>query len=60
VTSVRYGEFIGRGCSTAPGLRLDVTPFAPVVATKRMHPLAAISGTNANVWPLSPEDWSTG
>jgi hypothetical protein len=60
VTSVRYGEFFGRGCSTAPRLRPDVPLFAPAVATKGMHRLSAISGTNADVWPLSPEDWSTG
>jgi hypothetical protein len=60
VTSVRFGEFIGRGCSTAPRLRLDVPQVAPAVATKGMHPLSGISGTNADLWPLSPEDWSTG
>ena len=60
MTSVRYGEFIGRGCSAASRLRLDVPPFAPAVAAKGMHPLFAISGTNADVWPLSPKDWSSG
>jgi hypothetical protein len=60
VTSVCYGEFTGRGCSSTPRLRLDVTPFVPAVAIKGMHHLSAISGTNADVWPLSPEDWSTG
>jgi hypothetical protein len=60
VTSVYHGEFIGRGCSTTSRLRLYVAPSVPAVAAKRMHQLFAISGTNANVWPLSPKDWSTG
>jgi hypothetical protein len=57
VTSVYHGEFIGRGCSITSRLRRNL---APAVAAKTMHPLFAISGTDANVWPLSPEDWSTG
>jgi hypothetical protein len=60
VTSVYRGELIGRGCSTASRLRLNVAPSVPAVAAKAMHQPFAISGTNAKVWPLSPKDWSTG
>jgi hypothetical protein len=60
VTSYCYGELIGRRCSTASRLRRPVAPSVPAVAAKRMHQLFAITGTNADVWPLSPQDWSTG
>jgi hypothetical protein len=60
VTHDRYGTFIGRGCSIASRLRRPDMPSAPAVAPKYVHQRFAISGTNADVWPLSPKDWSTG
>jgi hypothetical protein len=35
-------------------------PSAPAVAAKYMHQGFANSGTNADIWPLSPKDWSPG
>ena len=60
MTNDLYGTFTGRGCSIAPRLRLVVLPSAPAVAATGMHKRFAISGANADVWPLSPKDWSSG
>ena len=60
VTNDLYGTFTGRECSIAPRLRLVLSPSAPAVAATGMHKRFAITGTNADVWPLSPKDWSSG
>jgi hypothetical protein len=60
VTHDRYGTISGRGCSMASRLRLIAVPSAPAGAAKHMHRGFAPSGTNADVWPLSPKDWSSG
>jgi hypothetical protein len=60
VTSNRYGELIVRGCSTASRLARFAAPAVSTEAAKRMHQRFGITGTNADVWPLSPLDWSTG
>jgi hypothetical protein len=60
VTSQPYGERIGRGSSTVSRIRLLVASGAPAAAAPEMHPRFAATGINAKVWPLSPEDWSTG
>jgi hypothetical protein len=60
VTNDRYATLTGRKCSIASRLRRIVMPSAPAVAAKDVHQGFAISGTNADVWPLSPKDWSSG
>lgn len=60
MTSYRYGELIVRRCSTASRLARLAAPAVPTDAAKRMHQRFAMTGTNADVWPLSPQDWSTG
>jgi hypothetical protein len=60
VTHDRYGTFTGRGCSIASRLRRLDMPSAPAAAAKHLHRRFAFTATNADVWPLSPKDWSTG
>jgi hypothetical protein len=60
VTTDRYGVCIGRMCSTAARLRRTAAPSVPAAAAKGMHQSFGMTGTNADAWPLSPKDWSTG
>jgi hypothetical protein len=59
VTSLLYGQLIARGCSAVSRVRA-AAPSATTEAAKRMHPLFGMTRINADVWPLSPQDWSTG
>jgi hypothetical protein len=60
VTSDLYGQLIACGRSAASEVaRVAASPIS-VEAAKRLHPLFAMTGTDTNVWPLSPQDWSTG
>lgn len=59
MTSLRYGQLIARGCSAVSRVRAAV-PSVTAEAAKQMHPLFGMTGSNADVWPLSPQDWSTG
>jgi hypothetical protein len=56
---MRYGQLITRGCSAVSRARV-ASPSVPTAAAKRVHPLFGMTGINADVWPLSPQDWSTG
>ena len=61
MTSDLYGQLIACGRSAASGVARVAAPSMSVTAAaKRLHPLFAMTGTDTNVWPLSPQDWSTG
>jgi hypothetical protein len=59
VTSLRYCQLGARGCSLVARVRASA-PSTPALAAKRMHPLFGMTRINADVWPLSPQDWSSG
>jgi hypothetical protein len=49
------------GFVAAPSVKVAVLPAVPSAAVKASHQSRRLMiGTNANVWPLSPEDGSTG
>jgi hypothetical protein len=56
---LRYGQLSARGCSAGSRVRA-AAPSVTAEAAKQMHPLFGMTGSNADVWPLSPQDWSTG
>ena len=60
MTSDLYGKLITSGCFASTGAIGVAALSVPVEAAKRLHPRFAMSGTNADVWLLSPQDWSTG
>jgi hypothetical protein len=60
VTSDLYGQLIACGRSAASGVARVAAPSMSATAAKRLHPLFAMTDTDTNVWPLSPQDWSTG
>ena len=60
MTSDFYGQLIACGRSAAFGVGRVAAPSMSVTAAKRLHSLYAMAGTDTNVWPLSPQDWSTG
>ena len=53
------GRLITRVRSAASGAA-RVAGYPAAAAGKRLHHGFAMSGCNTNVWPLSPQDWSTG
>jgi hypothetical protein len=55
VTSHRYLGLVSRARSAASGPAL-----AALISAKPDHQRFEMTGTDANVWPLSPQDWSTG
>jgi len=60
VTSDLYAKLITRACSTASGAARAISPSVPAPSAKQMHERFGVTATNADVWPLSPQDWSTG
>jgi hypothetical protein len=60
VTSVFYRNLIPCSYLLASGPVCAALPSAPAQASDRIHERFAMTGTNAKVWPLSPQDWSTG
>jgi hypothetical protein len=54
------GQLITRVRSAASGAVRVAVPYPAAAAGKRLHHGFAMSGCNTNVWPLSPQDWSTG
>jgi hypothetical protein len=54
------GLLITRARSAASGAPGIAKPYGCAGAAKRLRPRFAMTGNNTNVWPLSPEDWSTG
>ena len=60
MTSDLCGQLIACGRSAASGVARVAMPSMSVTAFKRLHSLYAMTGTDTNVWPLSPQDWSTG
>lgn len=51
---------ISRVRSAASGAALTAAGPSPAGALKQGHQRFGMTGTDANVWPLSSEDWSTG
>jgi hypothetical protein len=60
VTSNRYGQLIAHVYSAASGADHGPVTSVPCEAAKQLRPRFVMAGTHANVWPLSPQDWSTG
>jgi hypothetical protein len=54
------GRLLMCGCSAASGAAFAAAPSASADATKRRYHGFATTGNSTNVWPLSPQDWSTG
>lgn len=54
------GLLITRARSARSGSAGVAMPYAPAAAVKRLHDGFGMTGCGTNVWPLSPEDWSTG
>jgi hypothetical protein len=54
------GRLITRLRSAGSGAARVAVPYAPSAAVKRLHLGFAMTGCDTNVWPLSPQDWSTG
>lgn len=46
--------------SAAYGAALTPAAPSPAGALKQGHQRFGMTGTDINVWPLSPQDWSTG
>jgi hypothetical protein len=59
-TNSLNGRLITRVRSARSGAAGVAVPYGPAAAVKRLHDGFAMTGCNTNVWPLSPEDWSTG
>ncbi len=51
---------ISRGRSAASGAALTAAVPSPAGALKQGHQRFGMTGTDVNVWLLSPQDWSTG
>jgi hypothetical protein len=60
VKSSLYGRLITCGRSAASGAVSVAVPQVSAEAAKRLRPHFAMTGCDTNVWPLSPQDWSTG
>jgi hypothetical protein len=62
VTSDLYGKLTtpARPLASVPGAVCAGSPFTTAAAANGTHSRFAMTGINANVWPLSPQDWSTG
>ena len=60
VNSSLYGRLITPGRSAASGVVGVAVPQVSAEAAKRLHGHFAMTGCDTNVWPLSPQDWSTG
>jgi hypothetical protein len=56
----RYGQLISRGRSAASWAVGAAATSITAKSAKRLHPCFAMTGNVTDVWPLSPEDWSTG
>ena len=54
------GRLITRVRSAASRAARLARPYPTAPAGKRLHHGFAMSGCNTKVWPLSPQDWSTG
>lgn len=54
------GRLLMCGCFAASGAAFAAAPSASAEAMKRRYHGIATTGNNTNVWPLSPQDWSTG
>jgi hypothetical protein len=60
VTSDLYGQLIACGRSAASEVAGVAASSMSVAAAKRLYPHFGTTGIDTNVWPLSPQDWSTG
>jgi hypothetical protein len=54
------GQLIRRAPSAASQAVGISGPYVHAEAAKRLHERFAMTGCDTNVWPLSPQDWSTG
>jgi len=48
------------GNAGAAAAALVASPSGPAASAKQTHERFGMTATTINVWPLSPQDWSTG
>ncbi len=59
-TSILNGQLVSRPPSAASGAACFAKPYVTGAAVKGLRHGFAMTGCDTNVWPLSPQDWSTG
>jgi hypothetical protein len=60
VTTHRCFGPIARAYFLASGSAPAAASPMPAQAFKQAHRISGMAGTDINVWPLSPQDWSSG